>query len=209
MICVKRGIGGRVSDEIQPYMRLTTSTPDSIVTAALHALQAEGAAGREWLDALPTPLYTTDSEGRITYYNRACIAFSGRTPALGADSWCVTWKLYTQDGEHLPHDQCPMAVAVREKRSVRGVEAVAERPDGSRIAFRPYPTPNLDDEGNVLFAVNMLVEADAARRSEHLAQQAERCRRFARSVSDERTAATLNGMADDYQRQAASLLALA
>ncbi|HEX8544074.1 MAG TPA: PAS domain S-box protein [Pseudomonas sp.] len=94
---------------------------------------------RNLLEALPAAVYTTDAEGRITFYNRAAVELSGRTPQLG-DLWCVTWKLFNTDGSYLPHDECPMAVALRENRVIRGVEAVAERPDGTRVPFTPYPT---------------------------------------------------------------------
>jgi PAS domain S-box-containing protein len=87
---------------------------------------------RELLEALPAAIYTTDAAGRITYYNQAAVEFSGRRPILGSDEWCVTWRLFTPDGTPLPHDQCPMAVALREGRPVRGAEAIAERPDGTR-----------------------------------------------------------------------------
>jgi hypothetical protein len=33
----------------------------------------------------------------------------------------------------MPLDQCPMAIALKEKRPIRGAEAVAERPDGTRF----------------------------------------------------------------------------
>jgi PAS domain S-box-containing protein len=112
---------------------------------------------RAVLDALPAAIYTTDTQGRITFYNEACVAFAGRRPQIG-DPWCVTWRLYRPDGSFLPHDQCPMAVALQERRPVRGVEAVAERPDGSRIAFIPYPTPIYDRGGRMTGAVNMLVD---------------------------------------------------
>jgi two-component sensor histidine kinase len=56
------------------------------------------------------------------------------------------------------HDECPMAVALRENRAVRGIEAVAERPDGTRIPFIPYPTPLRGASGAVVGAVNMLVD---------------------------------------------------
>jgi PAS domain S-box-containing protein len=95
---------------------------------------------RELLEALPAAIYTTDAAGRITYYNQAAVDFSGRTPILGSDEWCVTWRLFTPDGTPLPHDQCPMAVALKEGRVIRGVEAIAERPDGPHAAagcFRP------------------------------------------------------------------------
>ena len=113
---------------------------------------------RQLLEALPTAVYTTDAEGRITFYNQAAVDLAGRRPVLGSDEWCVTWKIYTPDGEFLPHDQCPMAVAIRENRPIRGVEAVAERPDGTRVPFLPYPTPLRDASGRLIGAVNVLVD---------------------------------------------------
>lgn len=113
---------------------------------------------REILDALPVALYTTDAEGRITYYNEAAVEMSGRRPALGDDKWCVSWKLFQTDGTPLAHDSCPMATALSEQRPVRGAEAVAERPDGSRVPFIPYPTPLFDSAGAMVGAVNVLVD---------------------------------------------------
>jgi two-component system CheB/CheR fusion protein len=118
------------------------------------------------LDALPAALYTTDPDGQITYFNQAAVELAGRTPQLG-EKWCVTWRLHTPDGQPLPHDQCPMAVALKERRAVRGAEAVAERPDGTRIPFLPYPTPLFDDDGNMLGALNMLVDISSIRITEH------------------------------------------
>jgi len=124
---------------------------------------------RELLDALPAAIYTTDAAGRITYFNEAAAELSGRRPKLGVDEWCVTWRLYWPDGTPLPHDECPMALALKEERPVRGAEAVAERPDGSRVPFLPYPTPLHDAFGNVTGAVNMLV--DISQRKEAETQQ--------------------------------------
>jgi PAS domain S-box-containing protein len=124
---------------------------------------------RDILNALPAAIYTTDAQGRITFYNEAAVEMSGRRPELGRDEWCVTWKLFTTDGAFLPHDQCPMAVSLREDRPIRGVEAVAERPDGTRIPFIPYPTPLHDASGKLAGAVNMLV--DVSHRKEAESQQ--------------------------------------
>jgi PAS domain S-box-containing protein len=112
---------------------------------------------RDLLEALPAAVYTTDAEGKITFYNKAAVEMAGRTPAIG-DKWCVTWRLYRSDGTPLHHDECPMAVAIKENRPVRGEEAIAERPDGSRIPFIPYPTPLHDAEGKLIGAINMLVD---------------------------------------------------
>nr|WP_235977295.1 PAS domain S-box protein [Bradyrhizobium archetypum] len=120
----------------------------------------------ELLAAIPAAIYTTDAQGKITYFNQAAVEFSGRTPVLGSDEWCVTWKLFNPDGTPLPHDQCPMAVALKEGRAVRGAEAVAERPDGTRVPFIPFPTPLRDSSGKVIGAINMLVDISERRQAE-------------------------------------------
>jgi PAS domain S-box-containing protein len=120
---------------------------------------------RDLLQALPAAIYTTDAEGRITFFNRACIEFAGRTPKIG-EMWCVTWKLFLPDGTPLAHEDCPMAIALKENRPIRDVEAIAERPDGTRICFMPYPTPLRDDSGRLLGAVNMLVDITTRKQAE-------------------------------------------
>jgi PAS domain S-box-containing protein len=120
---------------------------------------------RDLLEALPAAIYTTDADGRITFFNQACIDFAGRTPKVG-EMWCVSWKLFWPDGTPLRHEDCPMAVALRENRPVRDVEAIAERPDGSRICFMPYPTPLRDNSGRLLGAVNMLVDVTSRKQAE-------------------------------------------
>jgi PAS domain S-box-containing protein len=120
---------------------------------------------RALLEALPAAVYTTDLDGRITFFNEAAVEFAGRRPELG-DMWCVTWRLYHPDGTPLPHVECPMAVALREQRPVRNEEAIAERPDGSRIWFAPYPTPLRDSSGTMTGAINMLVDVSHRKEAE-------------------------------------------
>jgi PAS domain S-box-containing protein len=121
---------------------------------------------QDLLEAIPAAIYTTDAQGRITYFNQAAVDLAGRTPTLGSDEWCVTWKLYWPDGTPLPHDQCPMAVALKEGRSIRNAEAILERPDGTRIPFIPFPTPLRDASGKVVGAINMLVDISERRQAE-------------------------------------------
>src|SRR5882724_3680251 len=121
---------------------------------------------RDLLEALPTAIYTTDANGRITFSNQAAVEFSGRTPEIGSDQWCVTWRLYWPDGRPMPHDECPMARALKEDRPIRGEEAIAERPDGTRVPFMPYPTPLHDASGRLVGAVNMLVDLTASKHVE-------------------------------------------
>jgi PAS domain S-box-containing protein len=121
---------------------------------------------REVLEALPAAVYITDPAGRITYYNEAAVALWGHRPELGKSEWCGSWKLFWPDGRPLPHGDCPMALAVKERRPIRGMEAVAERPDGSRVPFIPYPTPLYDASGTFVGAVNMLVDITERKRAE-------------------------------------------
>src|ERR1700757_3231870 len=104
----------------------------------------EGRRFGEIIEALPAAIYTTDAAGRITFYNDAATAMWGRSPTLGDDQWCGSLKLYWPDGTPLPHDECPMAVALKTRRPIPGVEAIAERPDGTRVPFAQYPTPIFD-----------------------------------------------------------------
>ena len=69
-----------------------------------------------------------------------------------------------------PHDQCPMAIALKERRAINGQEAAAERPDGTRIPFLAYPTPLFNEGGELVGAVNMLVDI-SERKSAELASQ--------------------------------------
>jgi PAS domain S-box-containing protein len=117
--------------------------------------------GTELLESLPVAIYTTDADGRITFYNRAAAELWGHHPELGSSQWCGSWRLYWPDGRPLSHDECPMAIALKEGREVRGVEAIAERPDGTRVRFLPYPTPLRDPSGRLVGAINLLMDVTA------------------------------------------------
>jgi PAS domain S-box-containing protein len=134
-----------------------------LLHAAVEAFRKREITYREILEDLPVAIYTTDIEGRITYHNRASIELAGRRPELGSDKWCVAWKLYTDAGLPLAHEDCPTAAALREKRPIRGMELIGERPDGSRYRFMPYPTPLYSESGNCVGAVDMLLDVTEER----------------------------------------------
>jgi len=123
------------------------------------------------LDVLPAALYVTDAAGRIIYFNEAAAALWGCRPKLNCDQWCGSWRLYWPDGTPLPHDECPMAIALKEGRPNRGHEAVAERPDGTRVTFMAFPTPFHDDAGVLVGAMNVLVDMSDSQRAERLSRR--------------------------------------
>jgi PAS domain S-box-containing protein len=183
----------------------STAIVEDILSKALAVVGTGTSPLFDALDRLPAPIYVTDAEGLITYFNPACVEFAGRTPEIGQDRWCVSWKLYTGDGMALPHDQCPMATAIHTRSPVRGVSAVAERPDGTRVTFVPYPTPLFDEDGNLTGAVNMLIDVTDAKQIEFLLVQVEKCRRLARTISDPQTKETLSTLAVQYEEKARAL----
>ena len=125
----------------------------------------------ELLSLLPAAIYMTDAEGRITFYNEAAADLWGCRPELGKSEFCGSWRLFRPDGTPLPHDECPMAVALKEKRPIRGQDAVAERPDGTRVPFLPFPTPLFDASGNLVGAVNVLVDITERLEAEEAARR--------------------------------------
>jgi len=183
-------------------MHASSSTVDGILGQAAIILQEWDREQFAPLDALSLPLYATDAAGVITYFNPACIAFAGRTPSVNKDRWCVTWKLYTDDGEFLPHDQCPMAVALKDGMPVRGVAAIAERPDGTRLNFLPFPTPLRGENGAVTGAVNVFLDITAEKQAEGFRARAAKCRRLIASVNDPMTIERLTLLAAELDEKA-------
>jgi PAS domain-containing protein len=184
-------------------MQVNTETPEDMLRVAIRAMREGGRSLPQVLDELPMAIYITNAEGVITYYNRTCIALAGRRPRVGQDKSCVTWNLYTEEGEYLPHDRCPMAVAIRERRTIRGARAVAERPDGKYVNFQHYPTPLLDGAGHVIAAINLLAEVTGLRQAYTLRAQAAKCRRLVNLWPDRQGA--LISMATEYDSQAVAI----
>lgn len=120
----------------------------------------------ELLAPLPIAVYVTDAAGRITFYNEAATELWGHRPALGDAQWCGSWKLFHLDGRPMPHDACPMAQTLKTGEAVRGAVAIAERPDGSRVVFQPFPTPLHDSGGKLTGAINLLLDVTERHRSE-------------------------------------------
>ncbi|MES2569068.1 MAG: PAS domain S-box protein, partial [Verrucomicrobiota bacterium] len=132
---------------------------------------------RRLMRLLPVPVYMCDREGFITFSNQKATELWGRETVPGFDRWCGSLRIFSPDGTPLALDVCPMAVALREGRSVRDEEILVERADGSRRWVLAHPDPIVDSSGEVIGAVNVLVDITPLRKTEEaLRESAQRLR---------------------------------
>jgi PAS domain S-box-containing protein len=139
---------------------------------------------RRFLDALGVAVYTTDADGRITFYNAAAADFWGRRPAIG-EEWCGSLRLLFLDGKPMRHDECPMAITLKEARPVRGGQAIAVRPDDSQVSFMAYPTPLFDDADVLIGAVNVLIDITERHHAEQAVREAISALEASNAVKDQ------------------------
>lgn len=112
------------------------------------------------LEVLPAGAYLCDATGLITYFNRHAAELWGREPALNdpRDRFCGSFRLYSMTGEPIRHDECWMALALRDNQEYNGCEIQVERPNGQRIAALAHANPIRDASGAVIGGLNVLVD---------------------------------------------------
>ena len=120
------------------------------------------------LDMLPSAAYTCTPDGQIDYFNQRARQLWGRAPRLNdpRERFCGSMNLYNLDGTQLKHEQCVMAKALAEDRSITGVEVIIERPDGKRIHALAHANPIHDADGRLVGGFNVLIDLTERRQLE-------------------------------------------
>jgi len=150
---------------------------------------------RRLLEKLPAGAYTCDPGGLITYYNQHAVHLWGREPKLNhsTDRFCGSFKLFSIDGAPITHNQCWMALALQTNKEYNGHEIIIERPDGRRLTVLAHANPIHDEAGNLLGAVNVLVDISDRKQAE-----IERTSLLERADEARALAETANRMKDEF-----------
>jgi len=167
------------------------------------ALKESEARYRQLVQTLDVPLYMTDDEGRITLYNKAAVDLWGRTPDIGKDYWCGSFKILKPDGSPLHLDDCPMATCLKQQRPIYGEEILVVRADGSYRHVAPHPQPVFDGAGRMTGAINMLQDITNVKSKEKALRDSEEKYRLLANSLEKKVAekvAELKKTEDRYHR---------
>jgi len=112
------------------------------------------------LNLIPEAVYICDLSGFILKYNEQAAELWGRRPAVKDlnERFDGAWKLYTLEGDHLPHELSPAAVCLKDGLSRKRVELIIERPDNSRKHVEVNVMPVQDDNGLHIGIINYIYD---------------------------------------------------
>lgn len=109
------------------------------------------------LQLLPVAVYTCDLEGKITYFNQSAIDLWGFEPELDNDLWYNNWEIYNADGTILEPEQYPMAITLRDGKSVRK-DIYIKKSDGTSLYILQLTKPLLNPSGKMIGALNTFMD---------------------------------------------------
>lgn len=109
----------------------------------------------------PLAIYTSDQDGRLTYFNPAAVQLWGRVPVIGEEFWSGPWRIHFPDGRPMNLSDSPMAKALHQIARFENQEIVIERPDQTFKRLLVYAIPTFDDQGTFSGTQNTFVDITA------------------------------------------------
>ncbi|HYG39750.1 MAG TPA: PAS domain S-box protein [Cytophagales bacterium] len=129
---------------------------------------------RELVNSLPAGLYACDKDGRITFFNEQAVTLWGYRPMINDNlKFCACYKVWTMDGTFINPDQTPMSIALKTGQSFRNVEALVERPDGSKFYADVNIDPMRDEFNNIIGAINIFQDISNIKETEAALKESE------------------------------------
>lgn len=124
------------------------------------------------IETLPVAMYTIDENGYIDLYNQAAEILWGRKPEPGIDRWCGSYKLSSLDGVYIPHDECPMALAFKQGKSIEE-EIYMYRQNGDRRHVIVHPQALHDENGKVIGATKVMIDITERKEADEALRKSE------------------------------------
>ena len=123
---------------------------------------------QSFLDLLPVAVYTCNTEGKITFFNKVAADLWGYRPDINEEhlQFWSGFNLLTLDGKSIPPDKTPMAIAFEKGEFIRNVEVLVERRDGSRFYAAVNIDQLFDEKNNVVGTVNIFQDISNQKKAE-------------------------------------------
>jgi PAS domain S-box-containing protein len=160
-----------------PYIHTRTVNGSSEAVAGW-AVEA-GSRRAQFFAHLPVACYACDCAGIITDFNRRAVELWGREP-LSTDRFTGAHRVLDTRGDPIPFETTATAFLLRSGLSQINREVAIEKPDGRRITVLSNVAPLLDENANVIGALDVLQDITDQRSLEDARRVAERINAFTR-----------------------------
>lgn len=146
---------------------------------------APDAASRrsQFFERLPVACYACDCSGVITDYNRRAVELWGREPQA-TDRFTGAQRILDAHGEPVAPDATSVALLLLFGLTQRNKELVIVKPDGRRVTVLSNVAPLLDEDSNVIGAIDVVQDITDRRWSEDARRVAERLSASARIATE-------------------------
>ncbi len=138
-------------------------------------IHQEGLLSREnalqILDNQPDAIFTTDKQGRITFFNKKAVRITGISSQRAIGLYCS--ELF-QDGTC--QYQCPVKSSQLREQSQH--ELIIVREDGQRIPVLCFASPLRDEDGSIIGVINILRDISEQKKLEKDLQYSENKYRY-------------------------------
>lgn len=132
---------------------------------------------QDFLDRLPMAAYGVSApDGVIAWYNSEAARIWGRQPPIGDldERFCGSYRLYRADGTYMAHSHTPIAEVLKTGISIREVDVIIERPDGSRSTVCVHLDAVRDAQGTIVGVTNFFYDVtERKEREDQIKRQAE------------------------------------
>lgn len=123
------------------------------------------------IDTIPAGVLVSDANGKITLANSAAKALTGDLASADDPGPRGLYTLHRLDGSHLPPEELPLQIAIRQGRQIENAEFLARGTDGAERAILAAACPVRGRNGMVTGAVAVFQDISERKRAEQLRQE--------------------------------------